>query len=69
MSEVDIKEVVRERYAEIARNVRAPGSVLRRRIGVGGDFGQSLRCRRNQCLPKTRLRRRSAAAIHRARRT
>ena len=26
MSEVDIKEVVRERYAEIARNVRAPGS-------------------------------------------
>ena len=26
MSEVYIKEVVRERYAEIARNVRAPGS-------------------------------------------
>jgi arsenite methyltransferase len=26
MSEVDIKEVVRERYAAIARNVRAPGS-------------------------------------------
>ena len=26
MSEVDIKEIVRERYAEIARNVRAPGS-------------------------------------------
>jgi SAM-dependent methyltransferase len=26
MPEVDIKEVVRERYAEIARNVRAPGS-------------------------------------------
>jgi SAM-dependent methyltransferase len=26
MSEVDIKEVVRERYAEIARNVQAPGS-------------------------------------------
>lgn len=26
MSEVDIKEVVRERYAEIARNVHAPGS-------------------------------------------
>lgn len=26
MSEVDIKEVVRERYAEIARNVRAPAS-------------------------------------------
>jgi SAM-dependent methyltransferase len=26
MSEVDIKEAVRERYAEIARNVRAPGS-------------------------------------------
>jgi len=26
MSEVDIKEVVRERYAEIARSVRAPGS-------------------------------------------
>ncbi len=26
MSEVDIKEVVRNRYAEIARNVRAPGS-------------------------------------------
>jgi arsenite methyltransferase len=26
MSEVDIKEVVRGRYAEIARNVRAPGS-------------------------------------------
>jgi arsenite methyltransferase len=26
MSEVDIKAVVRERYAEIARNVRAPGS-------------------------------------------
>src|SRR5580700_1727861 len=26
MSETDIKEVVRERYAEIARNVRAPGS-------------------------------------------
>jgi SAM-dependent methyltransferase len=25
MSEVDIKEAVRERYAEIARNVRAPG--------------------------------------------
>jgi arsenite methyltransferase len=26
MSETDIREVVRERYAEIARNVRAPGS-------------------------------------------
>jgi arsenite methyltransferase len=26
MSEVDIKEVVRERYAKIARNVRTPGS-------------------------------------------
>ena len=26
MSEVDIKEVVRERYAEIARNVQSPGS-------------------------------------------
>jgi SAM-dependent methyltransferase len=26
MSEVDIKEIVRERYAEIARNVHAPGS-------------------------------------------
>jgi hypothetical protein len=26
MSEVDIKEVVRGRYAEIARSVRAPGS-------------------------------------------
>jgi hypothetical protein len=26
MSEVEIKEVVRERYAEIARSVRTPGS-------------------------------------------
>jgi arsenite methyltransferase len=26
MSEADIKEVVRERYAGIARNVRVPGS-------------------------------------------
>ena len=26
MSEIDIKEVVRERYAEAARNVRASGS-------------------------------------------
>ena len=39
MSEIDIKEVVRERYAEAARSVRAPGSCcgarLRRRRGVG----------------------------------
>jgi hypothetical protein len=26
MPEVDIKEAVRERYAEIARNVQTPGS-------------------------------------------
>ena len=31
MPEIDIKEVVRERYAEAARNVRAPGSCC------GGD--------------------------------
>ncbi len=36
MPEIDIKEVVRERYAEAARSVRAPGSCCGSACGDGG---------------------------------
>ena len=34
MSEIDIKEAVRERYAEAAQSVRARSLMLRRREGL-----------------------------------
>jgi arsenite methyltransferase len=54
MSEADIKEVVRDRYAEIARNVRAPGSSCRY-DGERGSEGISANLyadAETQCLPK-----------------
>ena len=72
MSEVDIKEVVRERYAEIARNVRAPGSscCYDGESGSEGISANLYAADETKCLPQdavtgvARLRQ-----SHRARRT
>ena len=52
MPGTDIREVVRERYGEIARAVRATGSscCYDGELGVGRDFGQSLFRRRDRMV-------------------
>ena len=55
MSEVDIKEVVRERYAEIARNVRATGFIVllrRRSRGRRGISANLYAADETECLPQ-----------------
>ena len=65
MSDTDIKETVRERYAEIARSVRAPGVVLLRwgSRDRGAFRPISTLTMRPAACPKRRCWRRWAAAI------